>query len=230
MLEGSRMFVLPYPTPSRTPVEQPRKGNGELVAGFFGHWYGGKDLELLVTAVADLASESPPTRLRLWGTPLNELSQRYERRVRRRLRDLGHPDAVELAGWLEDSRIEAELGSCDVVVLPYEQPSSRAELASVSGVLFDAFSLGIPVVATDVRALADSLHHEVNGLLVPAGNRQALTGALRRLRDDSELREHLALGARETGAQSNLESAVSTLERHYERLLGVSSRDPVVAA
>ena len=54
--------------------------------------------------------------------------------------------------------------------------------------ILEAFSYGIPVVATPVNAIPDVVEHEKNGLLVPVGDVDALAAALARLLDDAGLR------------------------------------------
>src|SRR6185503_8553726 len=66
-------------------------------------------------------------------------------------------------------------------------------------VVNEAFHQGVPVIATDaVGAAAGGLvEHERTGLVVPAGDADALTAALRRLQGDPELRGRLGASARE---------------------------------
>jgi glycosyltransferase involved in cell wall biosynthesis len=61
----------------------------------------------------------------------------------------------------------------------------------------EAMHQRVPVIASDqVGAAAGGLvRHEVNGLVVAAGDRAALRGAIERLRDDPELRTRLGTQA-----------------------------------
>lgn len=59
--------------------------------------------------------------------------------------------------------------------------------------ILEAMRAGLPVVATDVGGIAESVQHERTGLLVPRGDVGALRAALARLITDPELR--LALGS-----------------------------------
>src|SRR4029078_6639991 len=60
-------------------------------------------------------------------------------------------------------------------------------------VVNEAFHQGVPVIATDaVGAAAGGLvRHERTGLVVPAGDAEALRAALRRLQEDPALRAQL---------------------------------------
>src|SRR6185503_7187877 len=66
-------------------------------------------------------------------------------------------------------------------------------------VVNEALHQGVPVIASDaVGAVAGGLvRHERTGLVVPAGDAEALTGALRRMHADPELRARLGAAGRE---------------------------------
>jgi glycosyltransferase involved in cell wall biosynthesis len=94
---------------------------------------------------------------------------------------------VELLGARGDVR--ELLASSDIFVL-----SSRSEGHPVS--LLEAMATGLPVVATDVGGVAESVVHGQTGLLVPAGEVTALAAALERLVDDEQLRRRLGTAGR----------------------------------
>ena len=84
----------------------------------------------------------------------------------------------------------------DVVVIP--SIPTRDFLEPWGLVANEAFNQGVPVIATDaVGAAAGGLiEHERTGLVVPAGDAEALAAALRRLHDDPALRTRLGAAAR----------------------------------
>ena len=111
-----------------------------------------------------------------------------------RAQQLGIEDRVKVPGWLDSSAVHAVLSETDIFVLP-----SFAENLPMS--ILEAFACGIAVVATPVGAVADVIAHESNGLLVPAGDVDALTCALRRLIEDGKLREALGAAAKRDHAE-----------------------------
>jgi glycosyltransferase involved in cell wall biosynthesis len=84
----------------------------------------------------------------------------------------------------------------DVVVLPSIPTRDFREPWGL--VANEAFNQGVPVIATDaVGAAAGGLiQHERTGLVVPAGDADALARALRRVHDDRALRERLGAAGR----------------------------------
>ena len=63
-------------------------------------------------------------------------------------------------------------------------------------VLIEAMAAGVPVIATNVAGIRDVVRHDVTGLLVPVGDVGALAGAIRRVAEDSALRERLVAAAK----------------------------------
>jgi glycosyltransferase involved in cell wall biosynthesis len=86
----------------------------------------------------------------------------------------------------------------DVLVLPSLKTRKFCEPWGL--VVNEAFNQGVPVIASDaVGAAAGGLvKHEENGLIVPAGNVEALASAIKRLHDDDKLRASLGENARKS--------------------------------
>lgn len=86
----------------------------------------------------------------------------------------GAPDLagrVDVRGWLPKNEVLEALSQADVLVLP-----SHAE--GFPNVVMEAMAAGLPVIATPVGAIPDSVTHGVNGLLVPVGDAGALADAI----------------------------------------------------
>jgi glycosyltransferase involved in cell wall biosynthesis len=105
----------------------------------------------------------------------------------------------ELGGWYERAAVVAT-------------PSRREGYGVVAR---EAMAWGRPVVATRVGGLVDAVDDGVTGLLVPAGDIEALRAALERVLKDAELRRRLGAAAR-TKAVDELSHAAAA-----ERLVAV---------
>jgi glycosyltransferase involved in cell wall biosynthesis len=101
-----------------------------------------------------------------------------------------------LPGLLSPVELRNFYAGSDVVVLPSIPTRDYREPWGL--VVNEAFDKGVPVIASDaVGAAAGGLvRHEETGLIVPAGDADALAGALRRLHDDPPLRARLGSAAR----------------------------------
>jgi glycosyltransferase involved in cell wall biosynthesis len=121
---------------------------------------------LLVEAAARLAADGVPFELVLAGDgPARSAVEDLVRRT-------GLAGRVRLAGWLGAPQIREAILDARALVLP-----SFAEGLPV--VLMEAFALRRPVVATTVGAIPELVEPGVSGWLVPAGDRDALTAAMR---------------------------------------------------
>jgi glycosyltransferase involved in cell wall biosynthesis len=105
--------------------------------------------------------------------------------------------AALLAGPADPETLRNFYAGSDVVVIPSIPTRDFREPWGL--VANEAFNQGVPVIATDaVGAAAGGLiEHERTGLVVPAGDADALAGALRRLHDDAGLRARLGATARD---------------------------------
>ncbi|MFI0407689.1 glycosyltransferase family 4 protein [Actinomadura sp. 3N508] len=103
-------------------------------------------------------------------------------------------DRVRLEGPLTGKRLDDAYASADLLVL-----ASRAETYGM--VVTEALARGVPVVATAVDGVPDTLGWDpsgaVPGLLVPPDDPTALSAALRRWLVEPDLRTRLRAAARE---------------------------------
>lgn len=61
--------------------------------------------------------------------------------------------------------------------------------------MFDALAARTPVIASDVKALAEVIRDGENGFVLPPGDQGALLRCLTRLHDEPPLRRRLGAGA-----------------------------------
>ena len=105
--------------------------------------------------------------------------------------------AVLSVGRQSPAEVRNFYAGSDVVVLPSVPTRDFREPWGL--VANEAFNQGVPVIATDaVGAVAGGLvRHERTGLVVPAGDVEALAAALRRMYDEPALRARLGAAGRE---------------------------------
>jgi colanic acid/amylovoran biosynthesis glycosyltransferase len=125
---------------------------------------------LLVEAAARLVREGLDFELVLAGD--GEMRADIEAACARH--DLG--ERVRITGWISNDRVREEILAARALVLP-----SFAEGLPV--VLMEALALGRPVISTYVAGIPELVVPGECGWLVPAGDAEALTGALREALD-----------------------------------------------
>jgi len=138
-----------------------------------------KGYDLLLQAFAPLAHEIPRLGLALVGTG------REEAALRALSHDLGIEEQVAFCGWRADVR--SLLGAFEVCVFPSREEGFGLAVA-------EAMVAERPVIASAVGGVCELLGDAA--LQVPVDEPAALTAALRRLHDDSALREAMGVALR----------------------------------
>jgi glycosyltransferase involved in cell wall biosynthesis len=158
---GVDAAVIPHPVyPSS--AERTDDGGTLLALGVIRPYKGLED-------TLEVVRRLPEARLVVAGDPampLDELS--------------GAPRTEWRLGYLPQSELDRALGEATVAVFPY-----RAELDQ-SGAMLQALGAGVPVVAYDVGGLAEPIERFGAGRVVPAGDVEALTEAVREVLADPE--------------------------------------------
>lgn len=163
---------------------EPRPAAAELHVACVARLAPVKGQHVLVEA---LALAGPGIRATLVGAELESGGASYRDQLEQRAAELGLSDRIELLGFREDAR--ALIAAADALVLP----SFREGLPIV---VLEAMERGRPVVATAVGGTPEAVLDGETGLLVPAGDVEALAAALVRLRDDPALRVRLGAAGR----------------------------------
>jgi glycosyltransferase involved in cell wall biosynthesis len=175
------------------------------VVGSVGRLAREKDYPLLVRAAAPLLG--PAGRLLLVGDGGEAAAIRAEIDAR------GVTPFVSLAGVRHD--IPRCLAAMDAFAL-----SSRLEGLPLCAL--EAMAAGLPVVATAVGGLPGLIEDGVTGLLVPAGDEQALGRALATLRDDPPRAR--AMAERGQAHVRRLYASDAMVRRYLELYAGVGAR------
>jgi glycosyltransferase involved in cell wall biosynthesis len=180
-----KSVVLPNPV---LPPPPPRPGlSAEAAAGkrvvAMGRMSRQKGFDHLLEAFARVAPRHPDWSLEVWGEgPLREELIAHARR-------LGLDGAARFPGRTADAY--AVLQSADLYVM-----SSRFE--GFPMVLCEAMACGLPVLSFDCRTgPREIIRDEIDGILVPPEDVEALAAQMERLMSDSSLRERLASRAPE---------------------------------
>jgi len=173
--------------------------------GFIGRLERIKGAEYFLRAAALLAADHPDVRFFVAGTGSGELG------LRMLATELGIGGRIEFLGYVDS--VPPLLAALDVVVVP--------SLSEASGLTaMEALALGVPVVASRVGGLPEVVVDEETGLLVAAGDEEAIARAVARLLDDPVLARTLAAaGARRVEERFAVERMVDGYLRLYRQLV-----------
>lgn len=190
------VLCIPNCVPDLADTPKSLQLEAKLTIGSIGRLDAMKGHDLLLRAIASVD-----------GVQLVILGEGEERAALEQLAvDLGISDRVKLLGWVENPR--AYLPKFDLVAQP-----SRSEGFPLA--IVEAMLAARPVVATRVGSVAEAVIDGETGFLVDKNDIAGLAGALRKLRDDTDLRLRFGQRGREV-AKNNF--TVKQMSDRYERL------------
>jgi glycosyltransferase involved in cell wall biosynthesis len=174
-----RVFVVPDGAGHPGPLPPPEAGC--FVAGYAGHLYPWKGVDVFVRSLA----HAPGVHGLIVGGHPGEADLA---RVGALVRELRLEDRVTITGLVPPNRVALELARASVLVLP-NTASAISERYTSPLKLFEYLTMGRPIVASDLASIREVLTHRQTALLVPPGDERALASAL------VELRQHPAMAA-----------------------------------
>jgi glycosyltransferase involved in cell wall biosynthesis len=178
-----------------------------------------KGVGAFVAAARALRARGSRARFVLLGEPDRGHPSAVPVRTLEHWRDAGD---VEWLGWRRD--MPGSIAQSHVVCLP----SSYGE--GVPRILLEAAASGRPIIATDWPGCREVVRHGQNGLLVPAGDGEALVGAITQLLENAPLRAAMGSRGREIAAtEFSIEQVMDANLALYRSLLvsvGASANPP----
>lgn len=172
---------LPTPSQSRIHVHGPDETPVILCVG---NLRSIKGQDLLLEAAAQLREER--FTLRFVGAVKENL---FAARLKARAAELGLTERVEFTGAKHGHELQEEYRRADIFALP-----SRYESRGM--VIQEAFGYGLPIVASAVGGVAESVIDHQNGLLAPPGDVASLGRAILELIRSPQLRQRLGTNGR----------------------------------
>ncbi len=164
-----------------------------------------KGAAVLLRAIAALPP-APPIQLVLVG-------EVRDRAVRARLRRPDLAGRVVATGFRADAPLLAR--AFDLFAMP------SLDREGLPKAVVEAMAQGVAPVVSDAGGLPELVEHGVSGLVVPAGDADALARAFSMLAGDAALRARLGAGARARIAGAfSLGATIEAVEALYIRLLG----------
>lgn len=156
-----------------------------------------KGVGVAVEALARLRASRPDVVLLVAGSGVDATA------LRRRARVLGVASAVRFLGLVDHDELPAVLAAADLFVLPALGPGGFPLSA------LEASAAGLPVVASDVPGAREAVVDGVTGVLVPAGDADALGRTVEELLSDTARRRELGKQGRALAEQRFSQAVVS---------------------
>ncbi len=183
-----------------------------------------KGIDILLRALALLFSRRPDLRreicLLVVGGALDPGDDAPETEKIAELRRLVHDhrmeDNVMFVGSRDQTQLALYYAAADVCAVP-----SLTE--SFGLVALEAMACGTPVVGTRVGGLQTLIEDGESGILVPAGDYDALADSIAQVLTDHRLRMHLAHGARDRAERFTWRSVGDRITALYDDVLAANN-------
>lgn len=211
-----------FPDTNLTPAEAKRRlglALREKVILFFGRLRPYKGLEYLLCAFQQVAARGEGFRLIIAGES-KKGSEAYYNEIQEMIKR--HPNReqiIQRVQFIPDSDIELYFKAADVLALPYKEIFQ-------SGVLFLAYSFGLPVVAADVGSFKEEIIEGETGCVCKPCDPADLAGTLETY-FESDLFKNLVWRREEIRrhafAQHSWGAVAEKTQRVYRELSGVTT-------
>jgi glycosyltransferase involved in cell wall biosynthesis len=150
--------------------------------GFFGQINPYKGLDVLLEAIHRMSiDERKSIALEVHGANLESQSENFRLKIETLLKPLVEEGIVQMMGPYQPHELRNRMANVDWVCV------SSVWWENSPMVIQEAFSNSRPLLVSDIGGMAEKVRHEVDGLLVPAGNAWAWYTALLRAGRDSKL-------------------------------------------
>ena len=145
-----------------------------------------KGIDVLVRAIPRVVEQAPKTRFAFIGEDrADALGRSCQEQLMKSVRERGVQDHVKFLGSVDQSTLIAWYHRADVAVVP------SLNYESFSYTCAQAMAAGLPVVASRIGGIPETLDDGISGLLVEPGKVEALSQALVILARDGDLRRRM---------------------------------------
>ena len=182
-VEPAKLHAIPVGIAWEQPPARVTAANGATRIGYLGTLIPSKGAHVLIDAYGLLGRPDVTLDIHGMWMPFHG-DTGYLERLKAAAAAL--PGTIRFHGRYEQHEVPRLLAALDILVVPsvwYE---------SYSIVIREGFRAGLPVVASNLGAMAEAIEHDVTGLRFAPGDAADLAAQLGRLLDDPDLRRRLA--------------------------------------
>jgi glycosyltransferase involved in cell wall biosynthesis len=197
------------------PAPQPRTTSDDATILWVGRLDPGKGLDVMTAAIPRVLADAPRAKFAFIGgsrrlsngrNTLDVLGERFAAEIAR--------GQIELRGFVDDADLPAAYHASDIAVVPsliYE---------SFSYTCAQAIACGVPVVASQIGGISETLGGGAYGVLTPPGDADALARAILTLIHDPARRRSMGAAGRAHSIDAfQSESVARATLAYYQHVL-----------
>ncbi|MGH7999220.1 MAG: glycosyltransferase family 4 protein, partial [Brasilonema sp.] len=142
----------------------------------------------------------------------------YESALRNLASRLRVQGRVHFAGYVPDRKLTAYYAASDILAMLTQGDNNTPRVGGFGIVCLEAGYFGKPVIASGLGSIADTVHHEENGILVNPNSGYEVFHAFKRLCQDQKLREQLGRRGKQLAQSKTLHRSIYVPESRYSCL------------
>ena len=182
-----------YIIPNPVNVAEEKQGHETIVATA-GRLIEQKNQEMLITAMAQVHTQYPEVRCRIYGEGV------LRPVLQEKINNLHLEDTVTLEGNVSD--IHQRLAQCGIFAL-------TSNFEGLSNALIEAMMVGLPCITTDYPGACELISDGENGLVVPMGDANSLAEAIIKLvKNENGYADNLAEQGKKSAARFRAETVL----------------------
>jgi glycosyltransferase involved in cell wall biosynthesis len=192
---------------------QPIDHDGFLIS-YIGSYGTHRGLKTAIRALSHVVSEIPEARLLIVGSAGEE---DYEQEIKEFCTEHNVRDNVTFTGWVDFEYVPSYIAASDICFVTHAETAHTN--TTIPHKLFQYMALRRPVIVSDVKPLQRVVHDTDSGLVIPAGDHEAMANAVRKLYRHPETRAEFGEnGRRAVEDRYNWENEAGTLRDVYRGL------------
>lgn len=188
--------------------------------------HGKKGVEYLLQAALLLRERGLPFVVRVLGEAeqTEGSSLQYAERMRRFVEEHGLGEQVQFLGRQTTAQVRERLMAADLFVAPFVE-LDNGDKDGVPTALLEAMAAGCAAIVTDAGSIPEVVTGDVNGIMIPQRDAEALARAIERLAANEDLRRRLADAGRER-VREHFDVARREAALHERIRAAIAARDP----
>ncbi len=171
-----------------------------FTVGYTGHLYPGRGSNFIL----DIAKEIPEINFLLVGGEARDLKNVQANIEKNKLTN------VKLTGFVSNAQLPLYQAASDILLMPYQKTVSASSGGDISRYLspmkmFEYLASERPIISSDLEVLQEVLNNK-NSVILPTEDPLLWVEEIRKMKEDSGMRESLSTNARQTAEKHSWQS------------------------